>query len=159
MFSNVYRLSINPHYDQLLSAYWFGLSVTQSLNMLQKSISVLSMLLSSSLAGPVSVEFSERQSCPNLRVFGARETTAPAGYGSAGTVVNLVLGAHTGATAEAIDYPAAGGDSYGSSVQAGVKAVTSAVTSFAQQCPDTAIVLVGYSQVRTSPSKQRPVQL
>ncbi|KAL9106303.1 MAG: hypothetical protein Q9227_008638 [Pyrenula ochraceoflavens] len=93
-----------------------------------------------------------RASCPPIHVFGARETTASAGYGSAGTVVNSILSAHSGATAEAIDYPACGGQSscgsvsYGDSVQAGVKAVTSQVTSFAQQCPDAQIVLVGYSQ-------------
>ena len=47
-----------------------------------------------------------RQSCPNVHVFGARETTAPAGYGTSSVVVNLVLNAYPGATSEAIDYPA-----------------------------------------------------
>ena len=47
-----------------------------------------------------------RQSCPEVHVFGARETTAPAGYGTASVVVDLVLGAYSGATSEAIDYPA-----------------------------------------------------
>lgn len=70
-------------------------------------------LLSRALAAPVELE--ERQSCPNIHIFGARETTAPQGYGSAGTVVNLILNAHPGSTAEAIVYPAAGGNSYGSS--------------------------------------------
>ncbi|KAK8217270.1 hypothetical protein M8818_001523 [Zalaria obscura] len=101
-------------------------------------------LLSRALAAPVELE--ERQSCPNIHIFGARETTAPQGYGSAGTVVNLILNAHPGSTAEAIVYPAAGGNSYGSSVQAGVQAVTNAVTSFAAKCPNTELVLVGYSQ-------------
>jgi hypothetical protein len=39
-------------------------------------------------------------------VFGARETTASPGYGTASVVVDLVLGAYSGATSEAIDYPA-----------------------------------------------------
>lgn len=65
-------------------------------------------------------------------------------------MVNLILNAHSGATAEAINYPAAGGSSYGTSVQAGVKAVADAVTSFVGNCPNSEIVLVGYSQVRTS---------
>ncbi|KAF2097128.1 carbohydrate esterase family 5 protein [Rhizodiscina lignyota] len=123
--------------------------------MLSKTDALLIFLLPSALARPLSAKISERQSCPNLHVFGARETAAPAGYGLAETVVNLMLGAYSGSTAEPIDYPATGepiddpptgGDSYGASVQAGVQAVTSAVTSFAQQCPDTPIVLVGYSQ-------------
>lgn len=99
-----------------------------------------------------SVKF-EKRSCPPIHIFGARETTAPAGYGSSATVVNLVIGAHSGATSEAINYPACGGQSscggasYASSVQQGVAAVVSAVNNFNSQCPESQIVLVGYSQV------------
>lgn len=94
----------------------------------------------------------ERQSCPNIHVFGARETTAPPGYGSSETVVNLVLNGYSGATAEAIDYPACGGQSscggasYSSSVRQGINSVASTVNSFNSRCPDTKLVLVGYSQ-------------
>jgi acetylxylan esterase len=94
-----------------------------------------------------------RQSCPKVHVFGARETTAPAGYGTAGTVVNLVLQAYSGSTAEAIVYPACGGQSscggqsYGNSALAGVSAVAKAVNAFNTRCPSTQLVLVGYSQV------------
>ncbi|KAK3896453.1 cutinase-domain-containing protein, partial [Staphylotrichum tortipilum] len=93
-----------------------------------------------------------KRQCPQIHIFGARETTAPAGYGTAGTVVNLVLGAYPGATAEAINYPACGGQSscggtqYGDSARQGTAAVASAVNSFNQRCPNTQIVLVGYSQ-------------
>lgn len=95
-----------------------------------------------------------RASCPSIHIFGARETTASAGYGSAGTVVNLILNAYPGSTAEAISYPACGGQSscgsvsYASSVQQGTAAVASAVNAFNAQCPSTELVLVGYSQVR-----------
>jgi len=92
----------------------------------------------------------ERAACPNIHVFGARETTAPAGYGSSGTVVNLILNAHSGATSEAINYPAEGGNNYASSARAGVQAVTTAVNNFAAQCPSTQLVIVGYSQVRAN---------
>lgn len=104
-------------------------------------------------ASPFEVLEERQASCPDIHVFGARETTAPAGYGTAGVVVNLVLGAHSGATSEAISYPACGGQSscgsvsYANSVLAGVKAVTSAVNSFNTKCPNTKLVLVGYSQV------------
>lgn len=41
------------------------------------------LFLGKALASPVDIE--ERQtSCPNIHVFGARETTAPVGYGTAG---------------------------------------------------------------------------
>ncbi|KIJ41431.1 carbohydrate-binding module family 1 protein [Sphaerobolus stellatus SS14] len=93
-----------------------------------------------------------RQSCPNIHVFGARETTAPPGYGTAGVVVDLVLNAHPGATSEAINYPACGGQascgdiSYANSAIKGVQAVATAVNSFNTMCPQTQLVLVGYSQ-------------
>jgi acetylxylan esterase len=115
-----------------------------------------SLLVSGS---PIDAEAAEaaviatRQSCPAIHVFGARETTAPAGYGTAATVVNLILGAYPGATSEAIVYPACGGQSscggvaYGDSARQGTAAVASAVNSFAARCPSTQIVLVGYSQV------------
>lgn len=92
------------------------------------------------------------QSCPQIHIFGARETTAPAGYGSSGTVVNSIIGAFPGATSEAISYPACGGQaqcgsiSYANSVVQGVAAVASAVNAFNQRCPNSLLVLVGYSQ-------------
>ncbi|KAL4914792.1 cutinase [Aspergillus aurantiobrunneus] len=94
----------------------------------------------------------KRQSCAEVHVFGARETTASPGYGSSSTVVDAILNAYPGATSEAIDYPACGGQascggaSYSESVAAGIEAVASAVNSFHSQCPDTKLVLVGYSQ-------------
>jgi len=90
--------------------------------------------------------------CPQVHVFGARETTVPPGYGTAGAVVNSVLSAYPGATAEAINYPACGGQascgdvSYASSAVQGVAAVASQVNSFNTQCPNTVLVLIGYSQ-------------
>lgn len=88
-----------------------------------------------------------RQSCPNIHVFGARETTAPAGYGSSSTFVNAILNAYPGSTSEAITYPAAGGDSYGSSVQQGTQNIANQINAFNKQCPNAKLVVVGYSQV------------
>ncbi|OTA04894.1 CE5 acetyl xylan esterase [Trichoderma parareesei] len=94
----------------------------------------------------------EKRQCPGIYVFGARETTAPPGYGSSATVVNLIINAHPGTTAEAINYPACGGQaqcggiSYANSVVAGINAVVQAVTNFHNRCPSTKLVLVGYSQ-------------
>ncbi|KAI2619438.1 hypothetical protein GGS26DRAFT_334419 [Hypomontagnella submonticulosa] len=56
-----------------------------------------------------------RQNCPSVHIFGARETTAPPGFGSASTVVNLIQRANNGATSEPIIYPAAGGNAYAAS--------------------------------------------
>lgn len=91
-----------------------------------------------------------RQNCPNYHVFGARETTAPPGFGSASTVVNLVQQANAGGTSEVIEYPAAGGNVYAASVAAGVIAVANQTAAFNQMCPESKIVMVGYSQVSLS---------
>lgn len=114
-------------------------------------LSILALTAAGALAAPV--ELDTRASCPPIHIFGARETTASPGYGSSSAVVNGLLSAHSGATAEAIVYPACGGGSscggvsYSSSVQQGTAAVVSAVSSFAKNCPSTELVLVGYSQV------------
>lgn len=109
------------------------------------------LLASGAFASPMlsdSISFLEprQQSCPNVHVFGARETTVPQGFGSSGLVVNMIVSANPGATKEEIFYPATGGNTYGSSAAAGVLAVTTQVSTFAAQCPSTQIVLVGYSQ-------------
>ncbi|KFY52765.1 hypothetical protein V496_08191 [Pseudogymnoascus sp. VKM F-4515 (FW-2607)] len=110
------------------------------------------LLLGGALASPSGLLEERQGSCPGVHIFGARETTVSPGYGTAGVVVNLVLGAQSGSTAEAIVYPACGGQSscggisYGNSVQQGVRAVASAVNAFNTRCPNTKLVLVGYSQ-------------
>ncbi|KAL7629141.1 hypothetical protein AAE478_000660 [Parahypoxylon ruwenzoriense] len=92
------------------------------------------------------VDKARGQSCPKIHIFGARETTAPPGFGSALTVVNLVQQANDGATSESIVYPAAGGNMYAASVTAGVAAVANQTNMFNQMCPESRIVMVGYSQ-------------
>jgi hypothetical protein len=66
----------------------------------------VTLLLAHCGASPLVALERRQSSCPDVHVFGARETTAPAGYGSSSTVVNFVLNAYPGSTAEAISYPA-----------------------------------------------------
>ncbi|CAI7637387.1 unnamed protein product [Penicillium pancosmium] len=112
----------------------------------------VSFLVGGTYATPLDAGINRRAACPGVHVFGARETTVSPGYGSSSTVVNEVLSAYSGSTAEAISYPACGGQSscgsvsYSSSVAQGIQAVASAVNSFNSQCPNTKLVLVGYSQ-------------
>ncbi|KAF8309259.1 cutinase-domain-containing protein [Clavulina sp. PMI_390] len=113
---------------------------------------MLPLLFSSLLIAGASAASIEKRACPNVHVFGARETTVAQGYGTAGPVVNEILANFPGSTSEAIVYPACGGQascgsvSYANSVIQGVAAVASQVNAFNQQCPSTVLVLVGYSQ-------------
>ncbi|KAJ7767963.1 catalytic core domain of acetyl xylan esterase [Mycena maculata] len=90
--------------------------------------------------------------CPNVHVFGARETTVPPGYGSTQSVVDNIIAAYPGATSEVISCIFRGGMascgdvSYAESVIEGVAAVASQANAFNSECPDTILVLVGYSQ-------------
>lgn len=103
-------------------------------------------------ATPIDSAVEKRQSCPEIHVFGARETTVSPGYGSSETIVNAIKSAYPGTTSEAISYPACGGQSscggvaYGNSARQGTAAVASAVNNFHSSCPNTKLVLVGYSQ-------------
>ncbi|KAI1143263.1 carbohydrate esterase family 5 protein [Hypoxylon sp. FL0543] len=104
---------------------------------------LLSIIITASVAGASTIP---RRRCPNVHIFGARDTTASPGFGSASTVVNLVRRANIGVTSEPIVYPAVGGDLYAASVAAGVLAVANQTDAFNQRCPKSKIVMVGYSQ-------------
>ena len=90
----------------------------------------------------------QEQACPKIHIFAARETTTPPGFGSARTLVDLLAHAFPGATtAEAIIYPAAGGTNYSTSVAAGIAAVLKQTAQFTARCPESVVVMHGYSQV------------
>jgi hypothetical protein len=96
----------------------------------------------------------QTRDCPQIHVFGARETTTPQGFGSAKTLVDLILKRFPGARSEEIIYPAAGGDVYSQSVGQGVHAVIKQTSAFAAACPDSIIIMHGYSQVRPSVTRR-----
>ncbi|KAI1341088.1 acetylxylan esterase [Xylariaceae sp. FL0016] len=115
-----------------------------------KAQSLLPLLAALANSSPLEVE--ERQSCANVYVFGARETTVSQGYGTSKGLVDMIVQAYPGAGSEAIVYPACGGQSscggvsYDNSASQGTAAVVKAVTDLNKKCPNTKIVLVGYSQ-------------
>jgi hypothetical protein len=90
-----------------------------------------------------------RQDCPAIHIFGARETTTPQGFGSSQKVIELIVAANDNVTvtSEAIVYPAAPGTAYASSVTKGIGAVMNQTMAFNAQCPNSMIIMVGYSQV------------
>ncbi|KAI0203812.1 catalytic core domain of acetyl xylan esterase [Astrocystis sublimbata] len=109
-----------------------------------KNIFLTLLLISKTVT--TSVGLSRREDCANLHIFGARETTAPPGFGTAATVIRLIQRSFPGSSSESIVYPAAGGNLYAASVAAGVSAVATQTNSYFQTCPNTTLVMVGYSQ-------------
>lgn len=142
----LYKTDFYSHSSQSYTNYQSLISRPSPPSRMLSTTLPLILQAGSALASPMA----KRQTCPSVHIFGARETTASPGYGSAGQLIDQIIASNAGATAEAIDYPASGSNpSYADSRTAGVAAVNSQVASFASQCPDTALVLVGYSQVRT----------
>lgn len=84
-------------------------------------------------------------SCAPVHVIVARASTEPPGDGAIGSLARAVIQAHPGATQEAIQYPATLGN-YISSESQGVSAEKQQLTSYANNCPGSQIVLLGYSQ-------------
>ncbi|KAK0646614.1 catalytic core domain of acetyl xylan esterase [Cercophora newfieldiana] len=84
--------------------------------------------------------------CPQIQIFGARETTTPQGFGSAITLIELVQKRFPGTVAEEIVYPALGDDLYSRSAGEGILAVIKQTSAFAARCPQSIIIMHGYSQ-------------
>lgn len=106
-----------------------------------------------------------QDSCPKLHVIAARGTNVKPGYDLLITLVNNIKSKYAGATSEALDYPACGGQSscggysYKESVNKGTDAVAKAVNEFYEKCPETELVLLGYSQVIRGGSPRREYPL
>lgn len=84
--------------------------------------------------------------CAPIHLFVARGTSESPGDGSIGSLADLVLQQNPGATKEAIDYPALPFPVYIADVGIGIKAVTDQFTNYTSSCPDSSLVLIGYSQ-------------
>lgn len=93
------------------------------------------------LGNPVS----RRQNCPPVQIITARGSTEPSGEGAMETVAAAIADANEGAGRAAVDYPAQLSP-YDESSSEGTAAVTKQLTDFVGQCPDSKVVLLGYSQ-------------
>jgi hypothetical protein len=85
--------------------------------------------------------------CADVEIIGARASTERPGLG---VLVGPLAQRVTGATSQtvkstAVDYPATLGN-YNNSVKAGVADMAKKIQATASSCPDTKIVLAGYSQ-------------
>lgn len=87
-------------------------------------------------------------SCAGVHILIARGTTED--YpGDMITLANLIIANNAGADYEDIIYPAT--FNYIASTQQGMNATKSQLTAYVEACPESRIVLLGYSQVSVAP--------
>ena len=98
------------------------------------------------VASLVALAAAQETHCPALHMIVARASTEPAGTGMIGAVALDIQKRLPNSDIEAVDYPALL-DPYVSSQTQGVAAMTRMVQEYAELCPNTKMVLMGYSQV------------
>jgi len=114
-------------------------------------LSQISLLLlacaSLQLAAAVPIDAVEkRQSCAPVHIIIARASTEAVGEGLIGGVAdNVIRSSRQQVTKEAVNYPALL-IPYGASSTAGTAAVKSQLTAYVNRCPNSKVVLMGYSQ-------------
>lgn len=110
------------------------------------SIKMRSALITTGLL--VAAATAQNSSCVSgdaVHMIVARASLEPPGTGAIGNVSTRVADQLPGSNIVAVDYPATL-DNYQTSEATGVSAMMSLVTSYASQCPNSKMVLMGYSQ-------------
>lgn len=105
----------------------------------------LALLLGSTLSSGYPSGQSKPQDCAPVHVITARGSKEDPGEGAVAPLTDLIVAANKGATREAVDYPALLLP-YDDSSSKGTQAVTDQLTAYVDRCPDSKVVLVGYSQ-------------
>jgi len=110
------------------------------------SVSALTILAAAgvtavTVSGTVGIPKAAAAPCPDVQVFFARGTDEPPGLGQVGEVFVQGIRDRTGrdVAASAVNYPAH------QDIGPGVNDLTAQLNSFAGQCPNTRIVVGGYS--------------
>ena len=99
-------------------------------------------------AAQTSTNVTSSQACVSgnaVHLIVARASLEPPGFGVLSNISTRVIEQLPGSNAEAVVYPATL-DGYQNSEGQGVAAMTQLVNSYAQACPSSKMVLMGYSQ-------------
>lgn len=105
-------------------------------------------LLSGFTAASIIME-KRQNACSPVHIIVARGSGEPQGEGATGRLATTLKEEIPGTTSEAVDYPAKLSP-YPQSESAGVKACKEQMTAYVKKCRESKIVLMGYSQVRSS---------
>lgn len=97
------------------------------------------------------LELSSRASCATgVHMIVARGTTEAPGEGLTGQTADAIAAQIPGSDSVALVYPASTYPSYASSEGTGTTAMTTAIVEYVTSCPDSKIVLLGWSQACSS---------
>jgi acetylxylan esterase len=102
-------------------------------------------ILSTAQAAPFSFLSRRQTPCPPSHLIVARGSTEPPGPGLLITLATKVITTNPGTTMETIVYPATL-ENYENSASNGTQAVQQQLTTFVQQCPDSKVAMMGFSQ-------------
>ncbi|KAG5972750.1 hypothetical protein E4U56_005776 [Claviceps arundinis] len=83
--------------------------------------------------------------CLPVHMMVARGSLEASGTGILQSLVEAISKRHPSSTVEPIDYPA-GMEDYDVSVTAGTQAVKNQITSYVERCPESQVVVLGFSQ-------------
>jgi hypothetical protein len=98
------------------------------------------------VAGPANAVASSGTGCAQVSIVTARASTEAAGEGITGNLVTAVVNASKQTVSRAsVSYPATL-QNYNSSSLQGIQAATTQITNLVNSCPNTKVVLMGYSQ-------------
>jgi hypothetical protein len=104
------------------------------------------LTLTAVAAAPALAVAASGSGCAQVSIITARASTEAAGEGVTGQLVTAVVNASNQTVSRAsVSYPATLNNYANSSLQ-GIQALTSQLTTLVQNCPNTKVVLMGYSQ-------------
>jgi hypothetical protein len=99
-----------------------------------------------SMAAPANAVAASGSGCAAVSIITARASTEAAGEGVTGQLVTAIVNASNQTVSRAsVSYPATL-QNYASSSLQGIQALTSQLTTLVNNCPNTKVVLLGYSQ-------------
>lgn len=83
--------------------------------------------------------------CSDIHIVTARASTEQPGEGVIGSLAKLIQDNNQGVTRDNVQYPATLKE-YASSSSKGTAALTKQLTNYTEACPNSKVVLLGYSQ-------------
>lgn len=105
---------------------------------------LFSIIIYTLIASYASLSLAQCAVSPAVHIIAARGTGERPGVGAQQSVVTSIQKRLPGSSVEAVDYPAT--TAQPASNNAGNAAMTRQITAYAQACPNSKIVLMGYSQ-------------